>query len=213
MLFKKDHTDTLNGAWEERGVIGTRIEIEAHRITVLWRNSPVLRTSFREEARDGGVELKLKRGGMRYKGAASDYAELTGLFFHDGKLEMTEFFPITGESKTTLEKTENSRYGSYDVCDEILKELQGEWKDDGDWSTLRFDGDKLVARDGETRVTILRSRSEAPESRRFRVVDRDPSKYEVLYFAHLDYVDGELTGSVMVCDAPPHVMRFKKTGK
>ena len=210
MIFKKKRPNVLNGAWEERGVIGTRIEIAAPKITVLWRNAPVLETTFREEAREGGVGLRLNQHGMRYEGANSDYAELTDLFFHDGKLEITEFFPITGESKTTLERTENSRYGDYDVCDEVLKELQGEWKDDDDWYGLRFDGDKLIALDAETRVTVLRSRSDAPESRRFRVVDRDPSKYHVLHLARLDYVDGELTGSVMVCDASPHVMRFSR---
>ena len=42
----------LDGAWEERGVIGTRIEIKGDKLTVLWRSGVVLETKFKTE-RDG----------------------------------------------------------------------------------------------------------------------------------------------------------------
>ena len=42
--MKKIYSE-LSGAWEERGVIGTRIEIDGDDICVLWRNAPVLETS------------------------------------------------------------------------------------------------------------------------------------------------------------------------
>ena len=115
----------LNGAWEERGVIGTRIEIDGKNITVLWRNSPVLTTMFKLKDAEGGAELELKSNGLRYEGSKSDYATVTRIFYSEGRLIFEEHFPITGPSKTELTKTECSRFGNYTVCDNVLKELQG----------------------------------------------------------------------------------------
>lgn len=206
MVFNRE----LDGAWEEPGVIGTRIEIEGRRITVLWRNSPVLVTACKWEKRDGGIELILAHNGMRYEGAASDYGELRSLFYKDGTLLMTEYFPITGESRQTLKKTLQSRYGNYTVEKEPLKELQGTWRDETGTFTLTFSGDTLTANGTSTRICLLRSNSDPAGSRRYKVADKDPAKYEVLHYSHMEYTGGQLTAQMMVFDAPPHVMRFHK---
>ena len=90
----KEIYSELTGAWEERGVIGDRVEIDGKRITVLWRNMPVLETKYKVEKSDGGYVLVLNETGLRYRSDASNYAELTRVFYKDGSLELTKFFPI-----------------------------------------------------------------------------------------------------------------------
>ena len=142
MLTKNNE---LNGAWEEPGVIGTRIEISGSRLTVLWRNSPVLETKFSTKKQAGRTDLLPKSRGFRYKSAISDYAELKELYFEDGKLVLIEHFPITGDSETKLEKTDRSRYGDYTIADEALNELKGTWIDDHGFLPLVFELNKLFA--------------------------------------------------------------------
>ena len=198
----------LNGAWEERGVIGTRIEIDVPHISVLWRNSPVLVTTFREQPTDGGVELKLKHSGLRYENADSDYAELKSLFLKDGKLRMTECFPISGENITSLEKTDRSRYGDFTVVDEVLKELSGEWREDGGFFPLKFHGDTLSVNGSKTKIHVLHSNSGYPPN--LRIVDADPSNYDIQMFMSLEYDGKEIIGRVMVFDASPMEFVYKK---
>ena len=203
----KKHSE-LNGAWEERGVIGTRIEIDSPRVTVLWRNAPVLTTTFREVESGDNTELVLKHSGLRYDTSASDYAEIKSLIYEDGKLNMTEFFPISGESVKTLEKTGNSRYGDFTIVDEVLKELRGEWLDDGGTYPLKFSGNTLSFCGSKTKIHILRSNSGYPPD--LRIVDENPACYGILDFTSLDY-DGEtITGRIMVCDAPSVRLVYKK---
>ena len=207
MLFNRE----LEGAWEEPGVIGTRIEIEGARITVMWRNAPVLQTTFKKKRRDGGTELILAHAGMRYRGDGKDYAQLRSLFYKDGALEMTEDFPITGENRQTLKKTAQSRYGNYTPVKEPLKELQGTWQDEEGIFTLTFSGDRLTADGRSTRICLLRSNSDPADSRRFKVADADPARFEVLQFSHMEYTNGELTAGILVLDAPSPLLRFRKT--
>ena len=90
MIDKKDYA-LLCGAWEEPGVIGTRLEIGRGALTVLWRNAPVLETPYslrREE--DGRLVLRLRKTGLRYAGAAEDYGAVTALYLLDGKLAVNK---------------------------------------------------------------------------------------------------------------------------
>lgn len=200
----------LNGAWEEPGVIGTRIEIEGNSITVLWRNAPVLVTKFKKVESEEGVELQLQKSGLRYEQSDSDYATLTKLFYHDGKLEMVEDFPITGESVSTLKRTENSRYGNYEIADDVLKELEGTWKDEDGYDELVFSKDTLKNKNQKIKIHVVKSNSSDSQSRDFRIIDQDASHYGIFDFVTLEYQDGVLIGRIMVCDAPSPKVIFKK---
>ena len=131
MIFgaKKRIEAELNGAYEERGVIGTRVEIEGKSITVLWRNRPVLETTFKTEETDGGYLLRLEDSGLRNAGDPHVYATVTRVFVHGGTMEFDEEFPISGPSKNRLEKTALTRYGNVTICDELLPDLEGTWKE------------------------------------------------------------------------------------
>jgi hypothetical protein len=206
-MFRNKEYD---GAWEVPGVIGTRIEIAAPRITVLWRNAPVLTTTFKVKKRDGGAELCLKENGLRNEGTASDYAELRELFVHDGDMEMTEYFPITGESKDTLRRTENSRYGRYTVADELLREIEGDWKDESGYHELHVIGDTLRSDAESVRIHALIPAGSEPQPGCFRIVDQDPSRFEVLWYADLRFEGGVMTAYLPICDAPSVRIVFRR---
>ena len=206
MKFK----DITDGAWEERGVIGTRIEIEKGVLTVLWRNAPVLRTKFKPVEKDGGLELELKNNGLRYENDAKDYATVTRIFIKDGDLEFEEYFPITGPSKDVLQKTQCSRFGNYTICDDILRELQGTWRDSRGWHELVFRKDTLMVFGQTIKVHALRSNYESAPKDVYLIVDADPSRYELYGISRLEYRDGVLTGHELICDAPPVMLMFKK---
>ncbi len=197
-----------NGAWEIRGTIGTKIEIDEPKIVVLWRNSPVLSTTFKRKKRDGGEELVLKNRGLRYENSDADYAELRELFYHDGKLEMTEYFPISGLSTDTLTKTENSRYGNYTVENERLRELKGKWKEKDGSYELEFKGDKMLIDGKKQKICLLRPNSGFPEG--LKIADSDPSCYGVMDFYEMYYHGDTITASIMVCDAKPIILEFRR---
>lgn len=199
----------LNGYWEEPGVIGTRIEIRGSRILVLWRNSPVLDTRFTvERAEEGRLYLRLKSTGLRYEGADRDYATVTGLYLADGRLHFEKDFPITGKSEEILAKTDNSRYGNVTVVDkEILPELKGTWKDEHDFYTLTFQGNKLTVLDYTVKIHVVRGNGETGG---YRIVNQDPSKREIPPFFTLEYLGDRIEGRPLILDAPPVTIVFHK---
>ncbi|MBP5617871.1 MAG: hypothetical protein J6X61_01810 [Clostridia bacterium] len=203
-----DHSE-LNGAWEEPGVIGTRIEIEENRIVVLWRSAPVLTTTFRIQAGEEGEELLLKRAGMRYENAASDYATVAGLVYRDGVLTLTEDFPISGVSVTCLKKTANSRYGAFDAADERLGELAGTWKERGGYLTLTVTGDVMDLDGRQGRIHLLRSRNDPPGAP-LAIRDADPSVFAWGGIDGLTYDGERITGYRRICDASSEFLVFEK---
>ena len=196
----------LDGAWEEGYVFGKRIEIEGKRITILWRSGPVLETTFRTRNADGGTELVLKKNGLRYAGAASDYASVSRLTYRDGNLTLCEWFPITGASETVMNRTDRSRYGNYDVANEVLQELQGRWKDEQGGMTLDIRNNRLTIDGEKTTVCVLRSRSDG----RIVVANEDPAVLGFGPFSRFDYADGFLITHMVVCDGPTITFRFHK---
>ena len=102
----------LDGFWEEKYTIGTRIEIDGKNISILWRNYPVLQTKFKEKKENNRIYLILNDKAMRNKGATNPYATVKELYFENDKLTFVELFEIAGEKSQILEKTENSRYGN-----------------------------------------------------------------------------------------------------
>ena len=206
----------LLGNWEERGVVGTRIEIERGRLTVLWQSGPVLETAYRtEEAEDGAVVLRLKHTGLRYRGAASDYAEVTALSFADGKLRFVETFPITGKSESTLEKTARSRFGDCEFADkEIFPQLRGEWATEDGRYRVKFAGNKMKFDNGETfAIHVLRSTSSSAASGVFRLVDEDPARHDLYHFCEVTYTGDRITAILPVLDARPLPVVFFRAEK
>lgn len=201
----------LTGAWEERGVIGTRLEINKDELTVLWRNTPVLVTKFKVKETEDGYELELKKNGLAYPDSAKEYASVTRVCWQNGRLLFEELFPITGPSKTTLDKTEYSRFGNYTVHNEVLKELEGTWKDRNGYFTLEFKGDTLCMEGKKIKICALHSNYESTPEDLFIIADADPSKYELCFISRLEYRAKEiLQGYLPVCDARPVDLIFRK---
>lgn len=200
----------LDGAWEEKGVIGTRVEIEGKKICVLWRNSPVLETTFKTRENDGEFTLIPKETGLRYQGSDKDYAEISSIIYKDGKITVKKFFPITGPSEEVLEPTENSRFGAYVFADKRLyKALSGKWTDENGYFTLTFKNDK-AEHDGKTTTVRLLVPKASPDSQKCRLVDSDPSNDYLFGLIDLTFDGEHISGIVPVCDAPSIKITFTK---
>ena len=209
--MRRNDSDRLNGAWEERGVIGTRIEIDRKHITVLWRNAPVLQTTFRTRNAGEKTILILKKTGLRYVGATNDYADVTEIALQDDRLIFTKHFPITGESTETLEKTDRSRFGDVRFADkEILPLLQGVWTTPDRSEQLSFSKDRFTFNGQTVSVHILQSNDPGTDPTVYRIADADPAHYELLFFANMCYHAGEITAMIPVCDAPSVILHFHK---
>ena len=189
----------LNGAWEEPGVIGTRVEIRGRDLVILWRSDPVLTTTFRVQETAEGLSLLPAATGMRYRGAAFDYATLSGLVYRDGALILTEYFPITGESSTTLKPTENTRFGRYAPDQKARALVQGDWRDENGFLEMSFRGDKVRFNGKVKRFVVLRPFDNGP----LLVADRDPAVDGWDGMDRFEIRGDELVSSIMVCDAKP----------
>ena len=200
----------LDGAWEEPGVIGTRIEIEEPTITVLWRNAPVLITTFQKKELENSIELKLKDKNLCYEKDSSPYARIEKIVYQDEKLNIVEYFPITGESHTTLKRTNNSRYGNYEIVDEILEELEGIWRDKDEFYNVEFIKNEFILNGKKTKVHVLHSNSFQETIKEYKIVDEDPSKWGIFHFHDLEYLNGNLVATEMIYDAGPQkIMLYK----
>ena len=196
------------GAWEECGVLGTRIEIEGKKLIVLWRGGPVLETTFRAVKKDGVTELVPAHTGMRYQGDSKDYADVVSLTFADGELTFVEHFPITGDSRSVLTKTDYSRYGNCDPTDELFPALKGRWKStDGFWEIV-FDGDEMTLNGDKRRFVVLKSRP--PYDNEYRIADPDPTVGMLHGLYPLEYHGDTLVTWLEVCDAPAPKIVFVK---
>ena len=200
-------TKELEGAWEERGVIGTRIEIQGKELTVLWRNSPVLETVFKTEATEEGLALLPRDREMRYQKGSAPYAVLTKLVYNEGKLTFGENFPITGESVSTLEKTEQSRYGNYAIADgEILPRLEGVWQSERFGHTFAFSGDKMTFRGETVKIHALKNNNYSE----IKIADQNPARFGLFEFVNVRLEGDTLFAEIPVCDAPGEILIFTK---
>ncbi|MBQ7624861.1 MAG: hypothetical protein IJS65_06285 [Clostridia bacterium] len=196
------------GAFEEPHVIGTRIEIDKKSVAVLWRGGVVLKTPYKAEEADGGVRFVLKNKGLRYEGSATDYASVKDLFFKDGELTYVQQFPITGESRTVLKPTGNSRYGNYDEAEpEVYKELSGRWIDERGCNDLKIKGRTLEFFGTKIKFRLLRPRGGGA----YKITDEDPSKDGLYGIGYAEYSpQGIIKITIPVCDAQPECIFLKK---
>ncbi|MBP5270672.1 MAG: hypothetical protein ILO42_06925 [Clostridia bacterium] len=207
-VLRKNTLKALDGAWEEPGVLGTRIEISGNKLTILWRNAPVLETTFRIIGTECGTELKPKKRELAYRSDLRPYAEVTSLVLRGEELELTKHFPITGDDLTVLRKTDRSRYGSYDVADELLPELQGRWSDGSDYMAIVIKGDVFSLNGKAHRFHVLRPRGR--DTGEYLIADVDPSVYGWDGFLRFTYCGGELRSLIQVCDAPSIPVTYRK---
>ncbi len=203
--------DELFGNWEEKNVIGTRVEIDKNTLAILWQGGIVLKTKYKAtKEKDGKITLKLKQNGLRYEGSVSDYAVVTSLYYEAGSLYFIKNFPITGESTEILTKTENSRYGNYRIEDEkILPLLEGEWKSTNGFYELSFLGDTLIFGGKKIKIHALRSNYEGAIEE-YKIADQNPAKHEIAHLANLKYSGGVITANEIILDGPTVTIVFEK---
>ena len=204
---------SLNGAWEEPGVIGTRVEICNNKIAVLWRNSPVLTTSFSAHESDGRILLTLKKTGLRYNENNSDYAEITSVVYENDTLALSKRFPISGDSTEILKRTSNSRFGNFTVDNGVLKELKGTWKSGDGFITLDFCRDTLSINGKKRKICALKPSGSSDSGNSYIIADADPSRFELDGLSRLKYDGRSLTSDIRVCDAPSVKLVFSKENR
>ena len=205
-------SEFINGAWEEPNVTGIRIEINAPELTVLWMGGIVLQTVFKTVGCGDHTKLILEKNGMRYKNTYTDYASVESIVFAGDTLILTEDFPITGKSVSKLKKTDNTRYGNYDIADEMLAGLEGEWVDGDGYLHIKIKKDRMEINGDKTRIHVLHPRYQSGREL-YYIADADPSVREWHGISELAYTTGEpgiLRASIRVCDAGPHIMLLEK---
>ena len=207
-MFGNAENKRLYGAWEERGVLGSRIEIDKKTVTVLWRGAPVLTSGYKtEETEDGRLVVLPEKRGMRYERDVKDYAQVVEISEKDGRLLFVEDFPISGRSEVTMTKTDRNRYGDYDVVTEqFAKELAGTWSDEGGYFKMTFRGSTMKTGLGSYRIVVLRRRYD----QRIIIHDEDPSKDLIDGLANIEFAGTAIHAMMPVCDAQPHYIELKK---
>ena len=82
----------FDGAWEETGVIGPRLEIDGDKVIFLWQASVVLETTFKTIQEGGKTVLKLEHNGLRSEGSLDPYAVIKEFYFNGTALvTVTDF--------------------------------------------------------------------------------------------------------------------------
>lgn len=197
----------LDGYWEPNH-LGPRIEIKGKAIIVLWRNSTVLQTTFSEKIDGDRVILALKNNELKYSYEQKPYATVDELYYQNGYIHIVENFPISGLSTDEFKRTENSRYGAYDVVNELLPSLRGEWKSENDWS-FTIKGNELTMFGEKMKICVLRSKK---YPNLYKIVDENPANYEMLSGLRQFELKGDvITTAIQVCDAPSIDLIFKKS--
>ncbi|MBO4261043.1 MAG: hypothetical protein J5921_00320 [Clostridia bacterium] len=199
----------IQGNWEERGVVGPRIEIIGDRIVILWRGGPVLDTNFTtEEEADGTLLFKLAKNGLRYVNSPSDYASVGKMTYKDDRITMEELFPITGSSVTVFSRTENNRYGNYDILSDMFDWLKGSWTDESGYNNILFEKDTATINGEKIKIVVLKPRWAGNSELEIR--DANASRGLPGGLASLKIKDGRLIGCIQVCDAPSIYLVFSK---
>ena len=211
-----DMKEMFQGFWQP-GDYGTRIEITGDQFMVLWRNRPVLVTTFSVKKEKDDYVAQLKETGLRYEGAASDYATVTDCRLKDGKMYLSKLFPISGPSDEVLSKTTNSRYGNVTVItEEMMPYLSGLWKTaNGNYEmkiekgmlTWRYKGSKWEEPEA---IAVVRPNYKL-DPNEFSIVNKDPANDFVCHLMEFRHVNGKLITHMLIHDATAPDIIFEKT--
>ncbi len=204
----------FDGAWEERGVIGPRVEIDGERIVFLWQASTVLETRF-DIVQDGGkVVLRLEHNGLRNSGSLDPYAVINEIYYDGSALVIDADYRFSGLSEARLFPTTNSRYGNVTlVDDEILPVLQGRWE--SKYTDLIFESNTLsICGHGEEKTDItteiVTARTNGYDSGEVMILDKNPANRGIGDFYSLYFSSAAITGCIQVCDADAMKIVFTK---
>ena len=207
--------ELLQGFWAPRDY-GTRIEITDDDFLVLWRNRPVLLTRFSVKKDGDAYVLQLQKNGLRYAGAASDYATVTDCRLKDGNLYLKKHFPISGPSEETLFKTTNSRYGNVTVItEEMLPRLSGLWKTADRRYEMKIENGTLTWRYNKSTwekpdaIAVVRPNYEQ-DPERFTIVNKDPAEEFICHLMEFRHEGGRLITRMLIYDAPAPDIIFEK---
>ena len=200
-----------DGAWEERGVIGTRIEIRKNALTVLWRGAPVLETKYSLVQEGESVLLAPEETGMRYTPDSEPYGTVTRLEWKDGDLLFEEEFPVSGKSSSLLSPTERSRYGDVTLVDrEVLPRLQGTWTSTDGFQGFEIRKNEIKSGPRTERIHAARQNWDGA----IRLIHEDPSRDGLLDYRDLRVLDDHtLSAMIPVCDAPSFDIFFHREKK
>ncbi len=203
----------LDGAWEPGGYIGPRVEISGNELVRLWRNLPVLTTTFTLKEEDGRSLLILEDSGLRYTPESDPYATVTECRYEDGAITFVDDFPYSGESIEVLYPTDNSRYGNVTIVNEtVLPMLEGRWTDGDSTFFLDFQGNTMAYGYvdlplGETEILTVRHNS----SGEIRIVEEDPAMMDTVgMFGTMKWEDGVLRTFIPTTDIAPSELFFHK---
>ncbi len=203
----------FDGAWEEKGVIGPRLEIDGDKVIFLWQASVVLETRFDTVQEGGKTVLRLEHNGLRNEGSLDPYAVITEFYFNGTALITVADFRFSGKCETRFFPTSNSRYGNVTlVNDEYLPQLCGVWE--SKYTDLVFDGETLrICGHGmsnpELELTIVCARPNSSPDK-VAILDKDPSKHNIGDFYSVIFSGGKITASIEVCDDRPVNIDFTK---
>ena len=204
----------LNGAWEPKGYLGPRVEIEGNKLIRLWKNHPVLETEFESKELSDRTGLMLKNRELCYSGSDKPYAVIKECYYQNGALVLVDDFPITGESRDELYKTGNSRYGNVTFEDEIvLPQIAGEWQCEGSGLCMAFNGNRMKfgyagSLNDEAEIIAVHYRYDAEGI--YYIVDQNPAREGVGMFGRICYRGGEIRTYIPICDASPAELVFRK---
>ena len=197
-------TPKLDGAYETPQ-IGPRVEIAGDNITILWRGGVTLSTTFKQKKWGDKLLLLLEDNKLKYSYEAQPYAEISEMFYKKGELTVVKKFPLSGEDTDVMKKTKKSRYGDVImVTDELLPQIQGEWK--SDFAKLNFAGDRLMLdKYGGRKIVGVRYNG---DSERIYVQDIDPARENLGGFHKVYLEGGRLYAMIDVSDGEPMIIEF-----
>ncbi len=202
----------LAGNWEVRGVIGTRIEIVGNQMTILWQGAEVLKTTFHTQENGQTTELLPAEKGLCNPGASKKYADVSRLYYENGRLHLIKDFPISGLSEDILTPTDRSRYGNVIVRDDLLASVQGAWKSTDGYSAFRIEGDRMTINNETFRIhAVIPARQASADG--FSVIHQDPAVHHVGFFEEMVFSGDEMIGSLLICDVGIHKVSFKRVSE
>ena len=198
---------------------GLRLELTGDRFLMLWRNSPVMDTTFTLREEGEKLIFELADINLRNRPSEEPYATVKECYMEDGFIYFLEYFPISGESMNKLTFTENTRYGNVDiVTEELLPELQGKWVEksgSGFCKEIVIEGDRMTMDGFDGKITAAFAVTKGRgfwdmKNNRYDIVNKDPSRDGIGHMTCYTYEDGVIRAMIPVCDADAIRLEYVK---
>ena len=191
----------IDGNWEEEYVKGIRIEAKYPDIVFFWLNRETLITKFKLKKDNEKFRVDLKDNGLRNSPNEPPYAVIEDIYFANDSIVLKENFKIAGLKETTLKKTENSKYGNVEICDDVFKKAKGKWVTTDNAISIEFKKNLMVLNGVETKIHFVRPRESKEEI--YQIVSEEGYIYEMQGFYDFVYFEDTITFKMIVFDAEP----------